>query len=140
MDCKCDPHWVYQIYYVKKGINLLNSAIDIAPGHPVYRMVRGRTFVNLPRLFLQFDKGVKDFELLLSWVEDSSINERYSALLEDRAFIQEVYYRIGEVYLIKGEKKKAVSLFKRAASINPDTPIARAALRRLNGLNRGGMR
>ncbi len=127
------PVGFIRIYYVKKGLNLMNAAVERDKIHPVIRLIRGLTCANLPSPFMQTENGFEDLKLFLSWMENPSLNEKYSGIVEDKGFIADAYYRIGEVYLEKGDKAMAESLFKAAASINLDSPIGKAAMRRLNG-------
>lgn len=126
------PLGFIRVYYVIKGINLLDATVAQDSLNPIIRFIRCMTYANLPRIFLQGDKGMKDTELLLSWLENSLLNRKHSEMLTDKAFAANVYYRAGEIYLGKNEKEKAVLLFRRVISLLPDTPIARAALEKLN--------
>jgi len=126
------PLGFMRLHYVEKGINKMDAAIEMDEMNPVVRLIRGIACVNISRPFGQFDKGIKDIEVLLSWIENPSLNNRYAGIIKDRDFIANVYYRTGVAYLKKDEKENAISMFKMTASINPDTPYGKAALRRLN--------
>lgn len=126
------PIGFMRLYYVKKGINRMDAAIEMDEMNPVVRLIRGIACVNMSEPFGQFDKGIKDIELLLSWIENPSLNKRYAGIITDKDFMANVYYRAGKAYLKNDEKENAISMFKMTASISPDTPFGRAALRRLN--------
>lgn len=126
------PLGYLRIYYVKKGIDIMDDAVKIDGMHPVVRLIRGITRVNLPKVFLQFEKGIMDLKLVLLWIENPSLNKGYLGIITDKGFMAEAYYRIGEVYLEKGERKKASALFKKVVSLAVDTPIGMAAQRKLN--------
>lgn len=126
------PLGFIRLHYVKKGIDMMDEAVEIDGMNPITRITRGITCITLPGIFQQFKKGIEDIELLLSWIENPSLNEEYSEIITDKYFMATVYYRTGEGYLKEGKKEKALSLFKKASSINFDNPFSRAAERMLN--------
>jgi len=123
--------WI-RIYYVRSGVNMMNDGVKADELNPVARLIRGMTRVNLPKAFLGFKGGMEDLELVLSWIKCPALNAKYDDIITDKGFISDASYRIGEVYFKEGDREKAVMLFKNAASLIPDSPIGRAAVRRLN--------
>lgn len=128
------PLGFVRIYYTKKGTNSMDEAVEMDSLNPAIRLIRGIACVNMPKFFSQFDKGIRDFELLLSWIMNPYVNKKYLGMLTDKDFTAIVYYHTAEAYLIKDEKEKADALFKMAASMNSDSPFSRAASSRLNEL------
>jgi len=126
------PLGYIRLYYVKKGIDMMDEAVKMDTMYPVTRITRGITCISLPGIFQQFKKGMDDLELLISWIENPSLNKEYSEIITDKYFMATMYYQAGETYFEKGEKEKALSLFKKVASINLDTPFGRAAKKMLN--------
>lgn len=126
------PLGFVRLYYVRRGVGLMDDAVKRDEMNPITRLIRGITRVSLPKAFLSFKEGIEDLDLVLSWVEDPTLNKKYSEIVTDKAFIADASYRIGEVYLQEGSREKAFTLIKKTASLIPDSPMGRAALRKLN--------
>jgi len=126
------PVGFVRLYYVKKGIKEMDKAMTLEPLNPFVRIVRGITCYNLPGIFGQIEKGVDDFSLLISWIENPSLNKNYHDVLIDQTFKAIVYYNAGEAYLKSGNLEKATHFFEMALSNAPQSPFGRAAERMLN--------
>lgn len=127
------PLGFVRIYYVNKGINLIDASLKDDAMHPVVRLVSGLTRVNLPGAFSQYKNGINDLQLLILWMEKPSLNEKYAELLADKGFIVDTYFRTGVVFFENGDKDKAETFLKAAFAMSPDTPAGKAARRRLDG-------
>lgn len=127
------PLGFVRIYYVNKGLNLIDASLKDDAMNPVIRLTSGLTRANLPGAFAQYDNGIGDLQLLVSWMEQPSRNGRYASLLADAAFAATTYFRVGEVYAANGNREKAEVYLKTACAISPDTPVGKAARRMLDG-------
>ena len=117
-----------RLAYTNKGINLLDQAVELDPGHPVVRLIRGVTYTHMPRIFGQFHAGLKDLKLLDSWLDDPDTHNAYAALLHDPAFQAEARFRLAEAYWIDDKHDTALALFSLVAKSTPaNTPVGAAA-------------
>lgn len=129
------PLGFLRIYYVNRGVSILEKATKLDPQNPFVRIICANTYYGLPGVFGKFDKSIKEFELLLSWIENPNLNQQYSDLLSDESFQSVVLYNAANAFIDKGEKDKAKKLLEKILSISVETPYKEAAKRRLNKLN-----
>lgn len=76
-----------RLYHVWRAVGFLNAAVKMAPQDPVVRLIRGATFVGLPRVFKQYKKGLSDLETLQSWLV--SPEGDYADVLKAQSFREE---------------------------------------------------
>ncbi|MBU0701897.1 hypothetical protein KKE26_11515 [bacterium] len=126
------PLGYIRLYYVNKGIQEMDAAVEIEDSNPFVRIVRGITSYNLPEIFGQLEKGINDFSLLISWIENPSLNKDYKELFTDESFITIVFYHTGEAYLKSKNLEKATLFFEKVLSVKQNTPYRKAAERMLN--------
>lgn len=55
--------------YVKKGFELLDEAVQIAPDNIEVRMARGLTGIAVPDFLKRYDNAIKDFEYIINSAE-----------------------------------------------------------------------
>ncbi|MDH5547459.1 MAG: hypothetical protein OEZ43_17910 [Gammaproteobacteria bacterium] len=128
------PVGYIRIYYVWRGKRYLNRAVDIEPSHPVVRLIRANTLVNIPRVFGQFARGREDFALLRKWMENPEENERYEMLLRDERFYMPVYFSLAEFYRIYLSPDQAREIYEKIIRLSPHSVYAEAARTALNTL------
>lgn len=126
------PLGFIRLSYVNKGIQEMDTAVEMEDLNPFVRLVRGITSCNLPVMFGQVENGVNDLTLLTSWIENLSLNENYHDMLADESFKAVVYYYAGEAYLKSKDSKSAILSFKKILSVTPDSTFGRAAERMLD--------
>ncbi|MEE4358637.1 MAG: tetratricopeptide repeat protein, partial [Desulfococcaceae bacterium] len=86
------------------AVNLIQKAIDIFPGDPVY-------YTNLAAVFMsrqKYDHAIFCYENIIRLNPDNA----------------DVYINMGSVYKEKGEKEKALSFYQKAIERGPDNPGA----------------
>lgn len=119
------PLGFLRLRYVHQGVRLLDQAVVSDDMNPMIRLIRGVTFKNLPKIFLQNDDGEKDLELLLYWLDNPTANKHYQDLLSESAFVSEAYFSIALFYL--KEKKNSKSLFKKVFELDSKNPWSKAS-------------
>lgn len=125
------PFGFIRLSYVNRGIQEMDTAVEMESLNPFVRLVRGITCYNLPRIFGQLEKGVNDLLLLISWIENPSLNENYHDVLIDESFKAIVYYHAGKAHFESKDFKKASLSFEMVLSITPESPFGRAAERKI---------
>lgn len=78
-----------RLYNVNRAASHLNAAVEAEPKDPIIRLIRASTFVSMP---FTKKKGRKDMKLLLSWVEDPSLNPENADMLTSKTYTNEVFY------------------------------------------------
>jgi len=129
------PIGFIRIYYVKKGVSIMDKAVSLQPKNPFVRIVYAITCYNIPKVFNQFHKSKESFSLLLSWIENPESNAEYKDLFTDETFQSVVYYHAAEMFIMDREFEKAKSLIQKILNIKTPNMYKDAANRMLEKLN-----
>ena len=78
-----------RLYYLFKGAQQMNAAVEADPYDPVVRLIRGSAFLNMPG---KSKAGKEDIEQLLAWLDDRSTNPKYANILESEIYAMGVYF------------------------------------------------
>ena len=133
--------------WVKKGIALLDMAVEKNSKNIWVRLERGSNSLELPAFFNRLPVAKKDFDFLVNCIEtepDSFIlnAEGTSIYLEkgenEKNFVlgtrQVIYYKAGKVYYQLSDIKKATELWKKAVALGTGTKYGKKAQKELNNL------
>lgn len=115
----------------KEGIQLIDSAVNEAPGDLEVRLVRAATTYDLPGFFHRKKQSESDFDFLAAYAETAA----RTGALEPRLAAASLYYH-GEFLQDSGKKNAAVVSWKQAIAIAPQSHAAnqsRDALKRAGG-------
>lgn len=129
------PVGLVRIYYVNKGVGILNQAVELDAKHPVVRLIRGNTFSQLPAFAGTKKEGLEDLSLLLSWLEAKESKSSYQAILQDRTFRLSAYFNIAQVFeqhQIHGKARTAYEAIVRLAPESVEAQIASLAIASIN--------
>jgi len=129
------PIGFVRIYYVKKGVSIMDKAVSMEPKNPFVRIVYAITCYNIPAVFGQFYKSKESFSLLVSWIENPESNPEYKDLFKDETFQSVVYYHTAEMFLMNKEVEKAKMLIQKILSIKTSSIYKDAAMRMLEKLD-----
>ncbi|MCX7957324.1 MAG: hypothetical protein N2643_05505 [Endomicrobia bacterium] len=123
------PIGFVRIYYVNKGVKLMDDAVKIESSNPLVLIVRALTCTNIPKVFGQFEKGLKDFSLLISWIENPDLCPEYKEILSDESFKVVVYYELAKRMIEAKKLEKAKMLLFKIQEFYKDSPYKKAAKR-----------
>ncbi|MDH5360781.1 MAG: hypothetical protein OEX03_09465 [Gammaproteobacteria bacterium] len=121
------PVGLIRIYAVRKGISHLDAAIELDALHPVARLIRANTYINLPEMFASRQQGNDDLLLLYSWLEGERDNSRYQTILQDQTFRLSAYTSIAAAYEQQGDRVMAMRVYTKITHIAPASLEAQLA-------------
>lgn len=113
-----------KIYYVKKGCDLIDKAVNKQPKNIVARMVRINNSLSLPTFFDRLKYAEKDCLFLIKCYEKKEIEI-------DKETLAEIYFRLGEVYYKKDKLDKAEKLWQETIEICPESSFALRAKQKI---------
>lgn len=122
-----------RIYYVKKGVALMERAAEREANRPDVSLIRGLTLASLPAAFTERENGLKILDELVTWIDHPEKTGDYRIMVEDPTFRAMAWYRIAEAYEADGRHEEAARLFERVATSEGGGLFVHAARERLNG-------
>lgn len=86
---------------LQKSLSFIDKALWLERNNPEYRTIKGKTQLNLD----QIQEGVKEFE---------TANKLTPFVQKFTDELEEIYFLVGNYYLLKGDKKNAQIYFEKA--------------------------
>ncbi len=114
----------------KQGIQLMDAAVEAAPGDLEVRFVRAATTYDLPGFFHRKEQSETDFDFLA----ERAVAAARAGALEPCLAAASLYYH-GEFLQHLGKKDAAITSWKQAIAIAPQS---RAANQSRDALNKAG--
>ena len=111
--------------YLQEGFTLMDKAVLAAPDAAEIRFLRGVNSTQIPDAFGRLPVALEDFQAL-----DGLIAKNASCLPKDQQGM--AYFYMGETLLKTGERAAAEKAFRRVVEIDPKSPFAENALKRLS--------
>jgi len=111
--------------YLQEGFTLMDKAVLAAPENAEIRFLRGFNSTQIPDMFGRLAVALEDFQAL-----DGLIAKNASCLPKDQQGM--AYFYMGETLLKTGERAAAEKAFRRVVEIDPKSPFAENALKRLS--------
>ena len=134
------PLGISRIVDIHKGIDLMNRAVAMDEFNPVVRLIRALPGIYMPMIFGQFDQGMADLQLLVSWIEQPETTQGLAIAVRSPGFASEVHYHLAQALMKKDKYHSALTHFQKAASVAPKTPTGRAAAAYVKLLNQQQVR
>ena len=104
--------------YVKKGMKMMDAAVQLAPEDPDVRLVRGINSFKMPK-FMERDEIAKaDFVWLWQRVETKP-----EGLKDDLKQNAALFY--GQILKRQKQTKEAIEVWKKGIAFNPESDVAR---------------
>ena len=111
--------------YLQEGFTLMDKAVLAAPENAEIRFLRGFNSTRIPDMFGRLAVALEDFQAL-----DGLIAKNASCLPKNQQGM--AYFYMGETLLKTGERAAAEKAFRRVVEIDPKSPFAENALKRLS--------
>ncbi len=96
--------------WVKRGLPIMDQAVEMAPREVEVRFIRGMTCFYLPSFFERKNQAIEDFNVIINALPDASIDTNLGVLKNALEFIRE------NVALSVEEKQKVDSLLQNLVS------------------------
>lgn len=122
------PVGLVRVYYVMQGVGFLNRAVELDAEHPVVRLIRGNTFVNLPGFAGTQQQGIEDMLLLAAWLDSEKQNPQYQTILQEPSFRLSAYISIAQALDKHHYVTRARKAYESIAKIAPDSVEGRLAI------------
>lgn len=110
--------------YLQEGFTLMDKAVLTAPDNAEIRFLRAVNSTQIPDMFGRLPVALEDFQAL-----DGLIAKNADCLPKDQQGL--AYFQMGETLLKTGERAAAEKAFRRVVAIDPKSPNAAEALKRL---------
>lgn len=130
---------ITKLVRVKKGIKMLDAAVEKAPGNFAIRMLRGFNSLNLPKFLKRRETGLADLRTLAGWLDegrDIEVNFELDEALLSR-IKADLYYHLARAEAEEKNPSAAEKYYAMAAEAGPGTPWGSAASARLEELRAG---
>ena len=105
---------------IKKVFEMWGKALELDPHNVTARFYRGAWAVNIPKFMGQLKTGIKDLEIIVSALAQSSD-------VEARAQLTEAYSYLASGYQKNGEYEQAKETWNELINIAPETEFAEEA-------------
>ena len=123
-----------RLYHVRASFSDLDAAVGAAPHDPVIRLIRGSTYLGMPKFFGGADEGRADFDMLHAWADNPESNPDYVDILRSRSW-QESYYLSRSQAMEKiGKDEDAARSWARLAELTEEPVLQELAKWRLISL------
>jgi len=110
---------------LQEGFTLMDKAVLTAPDNAEIRFLRGVNSAQIPDMFGRLPVALEDFQALDGLIaENPSCLPRYAQGM--------AYFYMGEALMKTGERAAAEKAFRRVVEIDPKSPFAENALKRLS--------
>jgi len=111
--------------YLQEGFTLMDKAVRAAPDNAEIRFLRGVNSTQIPDMFGRLPVALEDLQAL-----DGLIAKNPSCLPRDQQGM--AYFYLGETLTKTGERAAADKAFRRVVEIDPKSPFAGDALKRIS--------
>jgi len=113
-----------KISYVKKGINLMDKAVQLEPDNPEIRLVRGANAATMPKIMRRVSIALADFKHIEKLNSEEQLNFPASYWLL-------YYYNYGLALYNNHQYEEAKVKYKKAIEVDPNSDYAGYARREL---------
>lgn len=110
---------------LQRGFEEMDRGIKLAPENGALRRLRGETNMRVPEFLNRTALAVEDLQFFVSSPAFSELKSNQQA---------QSYLFLGSGYLRLGKPDQARQAWQKAIEIAPDTPVAKEARKRLDGL------